>query len=1460
MATNPEGFFKRVPLSVRKETRAIREDTGTEMNYAELTWSNRQILCDSLQNNLDAETRKFVAELEHRHIPSAEEYIQRADADPRWRESYLNILHLLQTLAVRAGDLEQVEKDRLIQKICDMADELGISIQGVDADHFQTSERPELPVLTYAVKDIETGKIIRNLSQDDLLQGVYANIEQFPLFEFKVEDSGSGYDVTKSVLYLPTKKGERFSRGMFGEGLKVNQAAIARIPGVNLRNHSQFETEDGSSVAWVRHVYPEENIVMQRGLHIDQKVGDSTGSGTTIRFVDYQDQNKELLETLDPRTTKVGEIAVEFAEHDFSYSLGITEDGFVQPGIALDGKPSVQYLQGLQVGTSADSLLFSYDFQNRDIIAGRDRNHLQPRVMRETVKGFWREVRSPSLYREFLQRVILSDSGMHAPEREAFFDACKRLYDGQGTDQDDILLRELVTVLDLRPDLPNYIATRADGRVERVDLTKANIVLLKISCDKDEASLLREVLKKHCSDFIFIEPQEIIPERNAPNESAYTSEKEFTEKEQKFSEDLNRMFKEVSNELVPLCTAFRESRGTTAIISPIIEYKRSRYADKVGFYVESTEGVRHITCYIPSNEKDDEAVPDLNDSSIHREFEAKLFELHLAAIMLGKGSFYSESSEYREYAQMSAQELLDHLSSRSVLGSGVHDSLQPLYRQALVLQREQFRGKERKKTLDALVAEFQLYEREASELQCSPERILEIMNWCKGHSEIRGTSNLRTYLEGRVIVENLMATYVEYTDTGAELKKVKLSEDKKSGVWNGYSEYKLDNGYYVIPVETQDHAIFKILNDRMIAICDGVSVYIDTNACEVKSGTSIRSNQFRMDKGCIISSDSLSDWEGNPSTFHTVAQERDPNEASVETGTVKSPVTLEYISDHWSDPIRIFQDLGQNHMDAGGLEERFLVMEGGEKVWVSSSKLGHSKILGYELSDRGLGYSPSGIHTMGHTQKRNPFLTGKNGEGLKLASASAKKQGFDISFASFGFDNDGVEVVWQAKADTVDEKYIHDRKTNTAHRLVFDVKKEDRSILEDRSAFTQVVLPDDADEACFYRWSTWMDCVDPRNKDELGNGGMRRYLLVNEDSRGESDTVGPTTVLLERPGEIFENGTLIRTEKQTDRRYTLGWNFPSITSTRERTHINEDMARAYIQYYFKNTTDEKVVERVLRSIKLNHISEYDLQFAREERLSTIADMAQQKHEKLDVNPNWALPDSGSYPSLALFQEKAKKLYPGKILFSYEVARRKRISMEGSIQHIRPERRLNVSEDDYLVLRHIFPTMEDYMRDVQSSIIDIEAETLEPLRAVVGDEISRVEAAIDILEQDPKTASVLEYVLKVSNTTREQVTERLSKLLPENATGTAADVFLMADDSNADGLASTGIGLKVSLLEGVFGKRAGRMYGVIDHELAHKMLDTEDYTTEFILLLGLMAMDRLRPHGLYSQTPPPKAVA
>jgi hypothetical protein len=1445
-----KGFLGRrsqtgTPLNVEK----VYEDTGTEKSYGELTWSNKQILCDTLQNSLDAETRKFISEIEAESIVNIDENLAKAANDPDWRNSYLEMLNHLYTLSYRAGDLDETEKSKLIEKIHKKARGLGVTLRNVDVNHFKTSERPALPQITYAVRDCESGKILRGLSEDELLIGRYADSKRYPLFEWSINDSGSGYDVTKSVLYLPTKTSEQFSRGVFGEGLKVNQAAISRVPGVSLRIHSQYEEESGDPVAWVRHVQAEDEMVVQRGINVRNRVAPNTGSGTTIRFLENQEGNKELREVLDPRITPVKSVAAEFGKKDFKYPLGTQDDGVAYPGISLN-VDSGQFLQGLSIGTPDEHLLFSYDFHNRNVIAGRDRKHLNSEVLHDDVIQFWEHVSDPTLCHELLKRLLFARSRNDTPERSVFFNACTHFLKSEATAQDNMLLREFVQSLGLKNDVQNYIAPYADSMVSHIDPLVVNVIQLELSCTEDELQLMQEALIQlnPTIKFLTLQKETHTTVSREIKDSEKKEEREFTDAEKIFMKGFSDLFKDVMNNCSSVSEVTEKLFGHHPTIDSNIRYEIQEWSDSIGFYVEAKNNVRTITCLLPGDGSKPDKTLDLTDPDTLAKVQAEVQILYLASTMLGEGTINDRSRTYHEYAQMYAQKILDESVKNSPVSS---DSLYLLYRKAGVLMAEQLKGLQQQSEREGLEDTVVNFRVEAARLSCTPERLLEIGRWAEAHDEVRGSENLKQSILGRVLVEGEHVIFFEENETGTlELKQVELTEASKIGEWSGYPYYQISEERYVIPVPTQEKATLarqgNTYSPHTYAVCDDSIVSI--NSSSVYNTLTRNQLGISLDKGCINFNRirNLDEYVYSP-----VPQERSADDMSIETGLMKSPITLEYISAHWSDPERIFQDLGQNHMDAGGLEERYLVLRDEKKMWVSKNDLGDSLIIGYELSDNGLGYSPSGISNMGHTRKRNPFLTGKNGEGLKLAAASAKKNGFDIVFASYGEDGAGKETAWQTDVLITDEPYTHEGKTNYAKRLGFQVTTQPKEILGGKSAITRLELPDNSDTSTREQWASWAMCIDPRNEDSLGNGGIDRILITKEGSQGSYDTKGPITVLYDRPGAIFENGMLVRTSSQDEQTFTLGWNFPSITSTRERTHIDLRMAGNYIRYYFMHTTDERAVRHLLRFIQPHHVDVSSVRYSDDEFTKIVA-LADSYTKRRDTDASFALPDGDDYPSLKLFQRVARKMYPNKILFSYELARETGITMSGSMRHIREEDRLNVSREDYRRLRHIFPTMHTYMDDIRNSKINIEPDLLSPLRTLVGSEIDRIKASIDRISQNPTSAPLLNHVLQMSNMSQAELITRLDDLRPEVSANQSNDVFLMADDSQADGLASDGVGLRISLLNINNKTGAGRLVGVLDHELCHKMLGARDYSKAFILLLFLLAQDALESRSYPSR--------
>lgn len=1436
------------PRPVRRSSETVNEDTGTEKTYAEHTWSDGQILCDSLQNNLDAQTRAFVAELERRHVVNREEAVARAEESPAWGKQYLDMLNLLYVLSYRAEDLESGEKEKLVQRIRAEAEKLQVVLTNVDVDTFAKSERPQLPTLTYAVRDTTTGKIIRNIRREDLCSGQYADVERYPLFEWRVQDMGSGYDAIKTVLYLPTKGEEKFSRGIFGEGIKVNQAAIARTPGVALRMHSAYVSDKNETTAWVRHVSTDEDLVMHKGRTV-RSSDMQTGSGMTIRFHTNEPRNKDLRTILDPRSTPVESVAAEFGSRLHTYPLGVRTDGVVYPGISLT-KTSQQYLQGLRIGNGREDLLFSYDFQNRDIIAGRDRKNIKNDVMKNVVASFWNSVHNKDLLDAFAQRLLWeSSTKFNSPERDVFLQACERSYIGDGSGFNRALLERCVHSFSLDPKKKNCIVCAGERAPQQVDTDKVNVISLELSCSRLEKIALMGMLARYAPHVTCIESEAIQTKTETKKENL-----SFKDFEIEFFDSVEALFDEVKNEMRPFMVHDSGSRPSWWIRKGM-ERGRTPYKE-LEFGIVRDRAASIITCKIPGDGGDVSKVPDMKNPEVRRAIKARLCMVYITAQYDSR----ENSTTYvrcMESAQNGAQHMLDISPPKTFSVPG----LQGLRQRAEVRMREQMKGwmgrrevAEHEMTLNALHTE-------CVSLSCTPDQLLENAQWCfamKG--KIEGVEYVLEVMYGRVLVHDGVASYLrprDDTTVTPELVTVPLTEKNKVGEWSGYSEYDVGNNRYVTLVPTYEHSTLSQRHSfmqKLQSICGDFSVRIKKGRDryeDIVENTAQSYENVQLGDGCIVSRMSLSGLK-DPDlyTYHPRLLRRDANEKPVRNGTVLSPVTLEYISAHWSDSVTIFKDLGQNHQDAGGFKERFQIERNGERVWVTQEHLGDSEILGYALSDTGLGYSPHGIHNMGHTRKRNPFLTGKNGEGLKLAAASAKKHGFDISFASTGFDDAGNTVSWQADAIVKEQQYMHDARRRTAHRLGFAIRTVSDAVLEGASAVTKISVPQDASLASREQWKQWAEAIDPRKRDTFGNGGISRYIITEDSAQGAHDTAGPVTAFFERPGKIFENGICVRDRvggSDSGRKYTFGWRFPSVTNTRERTHIDEDMVQKYVQYYFANTTSERAIESMLKNVDPSVIEKgpHGNLFRGFSRVSSLANT--------DIEPEWALPSDTLYPSLGLFRKVAQRMYPGMTLFSRLYAEQYGIPLDGSLQHIPDSRRLYVNAEDYEKLRHIFPNMQTYMSDVRKSKIDMDAQSLEPLRNMVGQHVTWVGDAIRRIEKSAFGREMLTHALEKSGTSREVFFTRLDNLRPEVVAGTLNDVFIMSEDSSADGVASLGIGLRLPLIGNTsFGE--GRVYGTVIHEIVHKVLGAKDYTDEFVLLLMLLARDaRMAPRNKEKQS-------
>ncbi len=1254
---------------------------------------------------------------------------------------------------------------------------------------------------------------------------------------------GTGFDPLKATLYMPTKVDEGFSRGVYGEGLKVNQAMIMRQPGVTLRTHSLFKKSDGSHVLWARTPYRDNNMMMHRGFDAPLESAAHTGTVTTVRFPRVTKESAAMLAVFDPRRTPLESIASEYGAKTHIYPLGINEKGQLYPGVSLSNGTQ-QYLQGLRIGDGKKNLLFSYDFPSKDILAGRDRNFINIQLVHELVKDFWTNVDSVPLLIELTRRSLLQEGARDAAERDVF---CRRIVDTHREWERPILQRwaeALPTTLGLVKDKPNYIAGTKDTKRYLVS-DKANVVELVAEIPEWSQENLALIIRKHCKDYVMILPSEIHEAPRAPTQTRETQEK-LSPAEEVFVEKMKRLGNEVREEIAL-------SPGVHDVFprfgKPIITFSRAQFSSQKIYlkFGNTRAGTPTIEFTVPGDgtNPDDLFDPE-KDVSTRERMKNRVLIAFLAHCSARHMYLRETDEDWTKAAQDTAQGMLDSISR----DTDVRHISPTLHKRVQNAMLEQGLGRLASKEKDERAQETQKLIRQALRHDIDPEDLYKIILYAEENLEqAPGYWYLVEVCRNRTIRQGSICSYIE-NDGGIDvLKQVDISNYPKSH-WHGYEVCQLPNKRLIVSVPTFPHSLLSMrtLNEKgqefvvQHAVLADALVFMSNS--EVTNNTRVWHGRRypHLDTGCIVveSLDQLKDFSYQP-----VTTTRDKDDKRIPVGTLVSPVTLEYINPTWSEPRRIFQDIAQNHLDASpeGVRERFLIQRDGNEVWISAENLGDDRIIGYEMSDTGLGFSPDGIQNMGHTRKRNPFLTGKNGEGLKLAAASALKHGFEIEYASTG-EIDDMPAAWVGKGVYISQPYEHEGERRSASRLGFEITAHGLDTLESATSRTRVRLPKDATQDVWKQWSSWTNVIDPRKKDSFGNTGINRYLIRNESTQGKSVTAGPVTALLERPGHIFENGMFVRSEPQSHRRFKLGWDFPAITKTRERSHIDEKLAQQYIRYFFENTDNEQAVELLLRNV----VERYDT--AREVLGTFLVGQNELEGNRMqtDLSPDFVFGTEYRYssmPSLPLLRKVAARLYPGKVLFSYEYASRRGHSLQGAIQHIPRQLRLNVSEDNYKALQDIFPTMQDYWSGIRENIVVTGEEERNEMRNQVDEQARAIVRSMTSLRDDAATRSMFSELLKRAGISGKKFFANLDALAADNTRGTASDVFFGGDDSRWHGLASAGIGIHVELLARPEWRR---LASVIDHEIAHKMSGLTDYKREFITFLYLTAREKARARG------------
>lgn len=295
-------------------------------------------------------------------------------------------------------------------------------------------------------------------------------------------------------------------------------------------------------------------------------------------------------------------------------------------------------------------------------------------------------------------------------------------------------------------------------------------------------------------------------------------------------------------------------------------------------------------------------------------------------------------------------------------------------------------------------------------------------------------------------------------------------------------------------------------------------------------------------------------------------------------GHIDTSVPLKYGKGNWDKPVRFFEDVVQNHLNAGKVEIRFLLERNGENVWVEAAELsGGDLILGIKFEDDGKGYAPESLERMGRSEKDSPLDEGKYGEGTKMLMAAACRNQIGLVFDSYCVRN-GEKISWQATAETGTRQIVEKGGVTDVNMAGFDLQSTGAN---KNTSATTIYFKDL--ESDFYK--KCMEVVDPR----AANGGLSRYVRTLAGGVGVLHSVGPVKVLADEKGDIYENGILMSTEKTS-----LGsLDVPDISANRERDTIKPERLKQYVDFLVSHTGDPVLVEKVLEKIVKGGIYNYE---------------------------------------------------------------------------------------------------------------------------------------------------------------------------------------------------------------------------------------------------------------------------
>lgn len=1477
------------------KARKVLHEANTSLEYGEKTWTTAQTVRDLMQNHLDAETERYFRGIA---TSVFDEATLKQYSEGEKNGNIETFLHAAFLFARHVEDMTPSARQKSEVRLRQLARGLPVNAGLKTGSDFSPAVflevvRPlseERPAVSYDITDTTTGESAGlipydSLATEPLYQERVGSGFRYQIAGMKIADHGSGFDSQLSALYLSSKTGKKHLRGKFGEGAKMSELHALR-GGAVLKMRSTYTTKNGDDIeksrTWQARPLGRDGRLVSQGVEVERVGSEETGSMAHISLGRAKKAfREEFIQNTDPRIGGLARNVAEFRAEGFSYPMPISEEYL--SGIDMKGDGEVQYVQGLRVELAKESFgydkpWYSYDVLDSGILGGRDRNEIKGDIQKR-IQAFWFSIDDEKLMEQLVSDAVHDEQrcakvsaapelkalehilryGVHerkAPLADSEREKGNRIID-VGAQQmfiDRALLAELgievgvhtlvISTSNARNHRFNDIVTHARYRGYEVKTTAADFSHSALTAWKERIG----------GGYEIVTMDDLRREMDREKEKVHAKNKEQQEGERE------RLIREVFTSAVKSVNTLAEAAG----------FGKTTF--ELEFY--TPERVNQDR-YDPWSYSEDDVVPDWNapDPRLERypapitlregrraEWKVVIdpmrgysprdtggyalqrqIEIHLLAAF----QFVHYEFKTQEDVLKSSQEVLDTMITKLLPDAS------PILRSIPSKLAYEKDPAVMTRMLEALLqTEDEQQRRDAVRYHAyrnalSADLAVEDAQRMLYEAESNDDRTVEQILKSRVFVDDAGAlTY--YNEKGEAWETLYIDDIHPIATWQKLPVYELTDGRYFIPASMRDGAVLAKGEGkkREYVFSDGEDfVEIGTTGVGFQrfgygwkhviphaDGLIVEKRRAK-DRGLAAPEyirQELAEYVHYPSGMTK-------REGKIQEGMSSTAIPIEYGKDEWDNPVRVFQDIIQNHVDASeggqGVELKYEVEQPKGRVWKNANQVRPwDRISGLMVHDTGSGYFPNDIATMGASSKKSPLFAGKYGEGQKMVAAAALRSGLELTYEST-VEKDGALQSWSARTVPAARSIVLEGREIEKQLVAFDVALRDRQPAT--GSTTIVRLSDNVTPAQMRQWAEWVSIIDPRKKDPSRHGGLARYVRQLRAPGSERvHSVGSISVLLDEPGAVYENGLRINPQAEKGRALAFGYDVPEIVTTRERNSYDPQRLREYVKHALSHTTDTKVIEEVLRKVGEGQGKNPDL------------DIGVIMHESDNAAPVWAGVARKVWPGYVLHSHEkfGKLMYPyedewytdaDEIRRAHERAQEAR-SIEANILHLDRNKILDVSEGSYEGFSKLLPTAESMIKRMALQIVPAPPAVKKVLSAVIAE----------------STKTFMDMVSTArTKLTREQFTlypvpaarlyDRATVWADAKAIADADKVALAPVESAFHGKAEDrGVIFNEALL---FSAQRRNLAETSLHEVAHVISGYSDYTEDFVRLLHELAL-------------------